>query len=674
MKGLLSFLKKPTNVGIKTYYDNFDRLTDRESSYINPKSLKNYSSVQYVAQCVDKIVSDVLSQQYAFYNRLTGEILEANKVSQELVNLLYNYNDMRGALLSQILLNGNAYILKKQESAYDVIKNQPSQLQLLRSDKVTVNMSTDELEIQSYVSGQTGKNYAPQEIIHFKQTPIYNGLVGVGNIEKILKLAQTDLEQQALEYEFMNNRGLSPYIVAIQGNVPNEEDQIRAKRDFDQRMNSKEHAGKAHLLISDGNINVHSVTNQNIKEMLPIERDEYKRDQILSIFGVPQSVLGIRNSSQQNTDQTQEFKYYRSTINPKIQYLDDVINSQLIWKIDPKIEIRTKKISVGDSQTIINQVNAGLITPNRGAELLGEEANWEDESRNMYYMQSSLVPMSIVSQPTDNQKKKHDEEIDADEYIDLLTKSNSTPKKFQLPYVRKAYITKKAVENKYTGSISDFYRAETEKLLEKVAQSWDVIASLPKKFDNKGMPASIFINIDEHQEGLSKVMRPLFTSLIQRTLTDVNSISGSRINIETSNPLVASLIRQLGSRIRAGYTNNGKPVNIGETTRKEVEDIITNAVNKNLSLADVQEQIAMMGEQWAGPRSRLIARTEISKAHDFASHYAYQELGVKSVDVVGCTQFESYSDCGKQNIDIAKVPMLVFHPNHIGTVVPSKEP
>ena len=52
--------------------------------------------------------------------------------------------------------------------------------------------------------------------------------------------------------------------------------------------------------------------------------------------------------------------------------------------------------------------------------------------------------------------------------------------------------------------------------------------------------------------------------------------------------------------------------------------------------------------------------------------YGLKELGVKTVDVVGCTQFEPDSDCGKKNIPI-DTP-LNFHPNHIGSVVPSEEP
>jgi hypothetical protein len=69
----------------------------------------------------------------------------------------------------------------------------------------------------------------------------------------------------------------------------------------------------------------------------------------------------------------------------------------------------------------------------------------------------------------------------------------------------------------------------------------------------------------------------------------------------------------------------------------------------------------------------MIARTEARAAWDAGAVVSYEELGVKTVDVVGCTKFEPDSDCGKQGIPLQNVASLRFHPNHIGSILPSEE-
>ena len=178
-----------------------------------------------------------------------------------------------------------------------------------------------------------------------------------------------------------------------------------------------------------------------------------------------------------------------------------------------------------------------------------------------------------------------------------------------MKYLRSGYLTKKAVENKYTYTISDFYDAQIKKIMQKIADNWESINNLQKKdLLTEAQLITVILSIEEQQKDLEKVMRAIYTSTVQRTIADINAITGSKINLETSNPFVSSAIRQLGARITTGTVDaNGNSIYIGETTRKQFENIIVESINQNLSLADVQEKIAALGEQWSGPRSRLIA-------------------------------------------------------------------
>ena len=70
-----------------------------------------------------------------------------------------------------------------------------------------------------------------------------------------------------------------------------------------------------------------------------------------------------------------------------------------------------------------------------------------------------------------------------------------------------------------------------------------------------------------------------------------------------------------------------------------------------------------------GWRVKRIARTEASNAWDQVALKGYGELGVKTIDVVGCE--DNFTDCNAKGVPIEKADELVFHPNHTGTIVPA---
>ena len=136
------------------------------------------------------------------------------------------------------------------------------------------------------------------------------------------------------------------------------------------------------------------------------------------------------------------------------------------------------------------------------------------------------------------------------------------------------------------------------------------------------------------------------------------------------------------------YLDLLKLIDINMTTWTDIFNIVEKSVKENITINEISDRIANKFEQYEGYRARRIARTESRAAWDAGAELSYQELGVKTVDVVGCemtsifadygTQDEGsdkpYSDCGRKNIPMAEMGSLIFHPNHIGVIVPSEEP
>jgi len=72
-------------------------------------------------------------------------------------------------------------------------------------------------------------------------------------------------------------------------------------------------------------------------------------------------------------------------------------------------------------------------------------------------------------------------------------------------------------------------------------------------------------------------------------------------------------------------------------------------------------------------RARRIARTETGRVMDRSAMSAFNQIGVRFIDVVGCDEAHEPWDCLLQHVPIEEIPNLNFHPNHTGSVVPTEE-
>ena len=117
-------------------------------------------------------------------------------------------------------------------------------------------------------------------------------------------------------------------------------------------------------------------------------------------------------------------------------------------------------------------------------------------------------------------------------------------------------------------------------------------------------------------------------------------------------------------------------VRINETTRHKIKLLVNNSFQEEgHTVASIQDRLRQSLDlefhSMYNNRALTVARTESMFVHNNVAVNKYTELGVQKLDVVGCTEFETYSDCGARNVPIHNAGNLRFHPNHIGVLVPS---
>lgn len=139
------------------------------------------------------------------------------------------------------------------------------------------------------------------------------------------------------------------------------------------------------------------------------------------------------------------------------------------------------------------------------------------------------------------------------------------------------------------------------------------------------------------------------------------------------NPRILETTRQIASRITG----------INETTRNHFRDLIGRAVSDGLSIPETAARLQREFPEMEKARIRTIARTELSNAWTWGSAASYMSTpGLLTVSVIGCIarepkspQYRGESTCNIQEVPVGEIPALLavgWHPNHTGTLVPSK--
>lgn len=176
---------------------------------------------------------------------------------------------------------------------------------------------------------------------------------------------------------------------------------------------------------------------------------------------------------------------------------------------------------------------------------------------------------------------------------------------------------------------------------------------------------------------ISAEMIPPITSTLTQGYSKTSVLLGQKParNVET---ILARRARGLASKI----------TNISATTRKRFQALLNRAVRDELSIADTAKAILKRFPKIQGNRALTIARTEMNNAWHQGSIQAFKESkSLTHVSVIGCESrevelwgkpyyqefmFRGESTCNIQDVHVADMDQLNFHPNHTGTIIPSR--
>lgn len=633
------------------------------------QQLKAYEKIAWASICSDAI-SDRLNRDFIFCDA-EGEEIPIEKLDDDIKDpILRGFANMSlsqiisKTLSPQKLFTGNTYLYKSKTTAYGILRDKIDTLIPLSPDMVKPAVDEHMTQILYYeIKFKDGKrfNVPPELIIHFKQNCIYNPFIGIGNIQKLRLLAEGEAQAEDYKNNFLRNEARPSLIVTDKNgeDIETDEDELdRYVQNLRDKYQGEANSGKImYILGEDPKV---SFAQFNHKDMQFVEQHIENRQTIISAFGCNPVVVGIPTDVNKATGITFEQTFLKNKINPELEDWADTLNKQFIHPINPKIYIKFLPYPTGNTEIITNQIEKGVLTPNEGRAQLGYSFS-EDENMDKHYISNQLIPLdklNALPAPIENSQKQFKHICTKDE--DML----SEPASFQWGYINAARASRERVEQKYTAELSRFFKNQGKRLIEKLEAQYEDKKAFIENASSNEIIEFIF-SISEEDSLMKEQLKKLHTSAVTRAYKDTGEVTGASISAEISNPGVRQAITKLSVASRI--------TKITENTREKVKELIEDGVKNNFSVKDFSNALQSKFTEFSGYRSRLIARTEAMHAYDMGALNSYKELDVKTVDLVGCTQFEADFDCGAKDVPVEQAADLRRHPNCKGSLAPSRE-
>lgn len=232
--------------------------------------------------------------------------------------------------------------------------------------------------------------FKPDEVVHLKLPNPESLYYGRGPLQAAAETVDAHEAMKTVQFNMMKGGAFPGGAITAEGELSDEQKQ-RLKTQFQQKYAGEDKAGK--WMILDDGIKAEPLT-LTPQEMAFMESTNMNRAELLSIFGVPEAILGRSETVNRAVANAMDMIFARYTIMPLLQLIAAQLNQDLLPRYDPKLFVEFDSAVPEDQEqtnkAVIGQFNAGLVTQNEARAELGHE---EVKGGNIFYMPMAQVPV-----------------------------------------------------------------------------------------------------------------------------------------------------------------------------------------------------------------------------------------------------------------------------------------
>lgn len=286
---------------------------------------------------------------------------------------------------------------------------QPSELWPLMPNLVSV-IPDKEKFIIGYIYTVNGQQvpFGPDDIIHHKYANPMDFRRGMSTVAAAARAIDTDAHAADYNRKFFYNSAQPDAILYTDSEI----DEKVYKRIQSEWADTYKGAANAHRTAILENGLKYQQISINQRDMDFLAGRNFNRDQILAMFGVPKSIIGLDDVISRANAETADYVFTKGKIRPKMLKLVNRINQDLAIQFDQKLIVSftdpvpdDKDFELKQERQLVNVTHT--VNEFRAARGL-EPVSGGDE----LYIASNMIPIAQLSIANQEQELKEDEEKD----------------------------------------------------------------------------------------------------------------------------------------------------------------------------------------------------------------------------------------------------------------------
>lgn len=531
----------------------------------------------------------------------------------------------------------------------------------LRPDRVTFIIDEDNpLMISKYIYRQRGGAkimFEPTDILHFAQ---FNNEAeypfpsrGLGTVQAAAKAIDTNFFAGEWNRNFFLNSARPDILLKTSASLaPDQYEQLKRKWASAFQGLDKTHK----MIILQGGLELEKLS-ENQKDMDFINQLTASRDEILAVFRVPKSVLGISDGTvNRATAEASNFIFARGTIKPKMQRIADTLTEFLLplfgeeglWfdfesPVPEDRDAKVKEWAAGINEWLtINDIrNAEGLPPTQQGDSIFKPFSIQPVDTVIPEEKAQATPKEKTKKPKKPRKApKNVKEViehDTQDHINELfaKKATTTKKKVkklppkektmrgltfdQVEKLRPIWIKNiKDNEKVFGKKIQEFFDAQEKRVIASLTEG---LKGLKKKEFKLKQVNDLLPDIGIEIDLLDESTRASFEEFLRQggqLAFDTLALDQTFDPAETlrSQEFIDDRIKLLTEKIN-------------DTTFEELRPLIEDGLEQNQSVAEISQRIADdVFEKTRDFRTDRIARTEVAEAQNFGNIEAFKQAGV----------------------------------------------
>jgi len=470
----------------------------------------------------------------------------------------------------------------------------------------------------------------PNEIIHFKRFHPLNPYRGMGTVEAAALAIDTDTFASEWQRNFFGNSAIPSAILSSEGTL-NQEAYDRIKANWDAKFKGVQNSNK--LAILEGNLK-YTLVGQTARDMQFSDGRKDIRDEILAIFRVPKTILGISEDVNFASAQATEYVFAKYVIKPKMKFFVTKLNEFYLplfnlksseWRFnftDPVPENIEQQIAVRESG-----IKNYYMRPNEARAQIGlEPVEGGDEIYvpTLYQpMANSNVDEGIKPDPEDKGalrkmsdfvKKKKVKKYKKERKIKINVKERS------------AYIQGQIIDN------TEVVKGLNEKLKSILLKNLEKSKSAPKpqyktfiqRLAAQADPSNELVRIlfsnyqdwvgllfNATKDGMSKVM--------EQSGKDAIADTGVDTSFDLQNPRALDYLNEHALENSNSYS---------DTMKEDISLTVQSSVEQGQSVDEIATTVSSFFDDQGDYRAERLARTETVDAYAQGNLEGYRQSGV----------------------------------------------